>query len=48
MLGLTLLPGVATGSEIMQAMDDGFTELKFFRRCRLAARPCSRPGPGRF
>lgn len=28
--GLTLLPGVATGSEIMQAMDDGFTELKFF------------------
>ena len=28
--GLTLLPGVATGSEIMQAMDDGYTELKFF------------------
>lgn len=28
--GLALLPGVATGSEIMQAMDDGFTELKFF------------------
>lgn len=27
---LALLPGVATGSEIMQAMDDGFTELKFF------------------
>lgn len=29
-LGLPLLPGVATGSEIMQAMEDGYTELKFF------------------
>lgn len=29
-LGLPLLPGVATGSEIMQAQEDGFTELKFF------------------
>ena len=29
-LGLPLLPGVATGSEIMTAQDDGFTELKFF------------------
>jgi len=29
-LGMSLLPGVATGSEIMQAQDDGFTELKFF------------------
>ena len=28
--GLALLPGVATGSEIMQAQEDGFTELKFF------------------
>ena len=28
--GLPLLPGVATGSEIMQAQEDGFTELKFF------------------
>jgi 2-dehydro-3-deoxyphosphogluconate aldolase/(4S)-4-hydroxy-2-oxoglutarate aldolase len=28
--GLPLLPGVATGSEIMAAMDDGHTELKFF------------------
>ena len=27
---LALLPGVATGSEIMQAQEDGFTELKFF------------------
>ncbi len=27
---LALLPGVATGSEIMMAREDGFTELKFF------------------
>ncbi len=29
-LGLPLLPGVATGSEIMKALDDGFFQLKFF------------------
>jgi 2-dehydro-3-deoxyphosphogluconate aldolase/(4S)-4-hydroxy-2-oxoglutarate aldolase len=29
-LGLPLLPGVATGSEIMMAQADGLTELKFF------------------
>ncbi len=29
-LGLPLLPGVATGSEIMAAMEDGYTQLKFF------------------
>ena len=29
-LGLALLPGVATGSEIMMAKEDGYTELKFF------------------
>lgn len=29
-LGLSLLPGVATSSEIMMAQEDGFTELKFF------------------
>ena len=28
--GLPLLPGVATGSEIMMAVADGLTELKFF------------------
>lgn len=28
--GLALLPGVATGSEILMAQEDGFTELKFF------------------
>ena len=27
--GLSLLPGVATGSEIMMAQEDGYTELKF-------------------
>lgn len=29
-VGLALLPGVATGSEIMLAQEAGFTELKFF------------------
>jgi 2-dehydro-3-deoxyphosphogluconate aldolase / (4S)-4-hydroxy-2-oxoglutarate aldolase len=29
-LGLPLLPGVATGSEVMTAQEDGFSELKFF------------------
>ncbi len=29
-LGLPLLPGVATGSEIMMAQEAGYTELKFF------------------
>ena len=29
-VGLPLLPGVATGSEIMMANEDGLTELKFF------------------
>jgi 2-dehydro-3-deoxyphosphogluconate aldolase/(4S)-4-hydroxy-2-oxoglutarate aldolase len=28
--GLSLLPGVTTGSEIMMALEDGYTELKFF------------------
>ena len=28
--GLALLPGVSTASEIMRAMQDGYTELKFF------------------
>jgi len=29
-VGLALLPGVATGGEIMAACEDGFTQLKFF------------------
>jgi 2-dehydro-3-deoxyphosphogluconate aldolase/(4S)-4-hydroxy-2-oxoglutarate aldolase len=29
-LGAAYLPGVATGSEIMAAQDDGYSELKFF------------------
>ena len=29
-LGLPLLPGVATGSEVMQAQEGGYTQLKFF------------------
>lgn len=29
-LGIALLPGVATGSEIMLAQEDGYTQLKYF------------------
>jgi 2-dehydro-3-deoxyphosphogluconate aldolase / (4S)-4-hydroxy-2-oxoglutarate aldolase len=29
-LGLPLLPGVATGSEILMAQEDGYAQLKFF------------------
>jgi 2-dehydro-3-deoxyphosphogluconate aldolase / (4S)-4-hydroxy-2-oxoglutarate aldolase len=29
-IGLPLLPGVATGSEVMAALEGGYTELKFF------------------
>jgi len=29
-LGLALLPGVATGSEILAAQEDGYTAMKFF------------------
>src|SRR5207237_1020723 len=29
-LGLALLPGIATGSEILMCQQDGLTELKFF------------------
>ena len=29
-LGLPLLPGVATGSEVLMCQEDGLTELKFF------------------
>ena len=29
-VGLALLPGVASGSEIMMVQEDGFTQLKFF------------------
>lgn len=29
-LGMPLLPGVATGSEIMMALEDGLTHMKFF------------------
>ena len=39
-LGLPLLPGVATASEVMQAADDGFRFLKFF-----PAVGRGRPGP---
>ena len=38
--GLPLLPGVATGSEVMAAADDGYRLLKFFPAVRPAARRC--------
>ena len=48
-LGLPLLPGVATGSEIMTAQEDGYTELKFFpARAGRRRWRCSRPGKGPF
>ena len=37
-LGLPLLPGVATGSEIMMAQEDGYTELKFFPAMQAGGR----------
>jgi 2-dehydro-3-deoxyphosphogluconate aldolase/(4S)-4-hydroxy-2-oxoglutarate aldolase len=39
-LGLPLLPGVATSSEVMQANADGYDFLKFFRPRPSAAFRC--------
>ena len=41
--GLPLLPGVATGSEIMMAQEDGFTELKFFPAMQAGLKAWSGP-----
>ena len=38
-IGLPLLPGVATGSEIMMAQADGFNELKFFPALQAGGPP---------
>lgn len=46
-LNLPLLPGVATGSEILHAAECGHTALKFFPALQAGACPCSRPGRGR-
>ena len=47
-LGLALLPGVATGSEIMQAQEDGFTELKFFPALQAGGVPMLKAWGGPF
>ena len=47
-LGLPLLPGVATGSEIMQAQEDGFTELKFFPAVQAGGLPMLKAWQGPF
>jgi 2-dehydro-3-deoxyphosphogluconate aldolase/(4S)-4-hydroxy-2-oxoglutarate aldolase len=48
-LGLPLLPGVATGSEILMCQEDGLTELKFFPALQAGGSGrCSRPGLARF
>ena len=47
-LGLALLPGVATGSEIMQAQQDGFTELKFFPALQAGGVPMLKAWGGPF
>ena len=47
-LGLALLPGVATGSEIMMAQEDGFTELKFFPALQAGGAPLLKAWQGPF
>ena len=47
-LGLPLLPGVATGSEIMTAQEDGYTELKFFPAVQAGGLPMLKAWQGPF
>lgn len=47
-LDLPLLPGVATGSKIMQAQEDGYTELKFFPAMQAGGPNLLKAGAGRF
>jgi len=47
-LGLPLLPGVATGSEIMQAQEEGCTELKFFPVMQAGGAPMLKAWSGPF
>ena len=46
--GLPLLPGVATGSEIMMAQEDGFMELKFFPAMQAGGLPMLKAWQGPF
>lgn len=47
-LGLPLLPGVATGSEIMMAQADGYTQLKFFPALQSGGLPMLKAWQGPF
>jgi len=47
-LGLPLLAGVATGSEIMVAQEDGLTELKFFPALQAGGAPMLKAWSGPF
>jgi 2-dehydro-3-deoxyphosphogluconate aldolase/(4S)-4-hydroxy-2-oxoglutarate aldolase len=46
--GLPLLPGVATGSEILLAQEDGYTELKFFPAMQAGGVPMLKAFGGPF
>jgi 2-dehydro-3-deoxyphosphogluconate aldolase / (4S)-4-hydroxy-2-oxoglutarate aldolase len=47
-LGIALLPGVATGSEIMLAQEDGYTNLKFFPALQAGGLPMLKAWQGPF
>ena len=47
-LGLPLLPGVATGSEIMTAQADGYQQLKFFPAIQAGGIPMLKAWQGPF
>ncbi|MET0541994.1 MAG: bifunctional 4-hydroxy-2-oxoglutarate aldolase/2-dehydro-3-deoxy-phosphogluconate aldolase [Variovorax sp.] len=47
-IGLPLLPGVATGSEIMLAQEDGYTQLKFFPAMQAGGLPMLKAWQGPF
>ncbi|MET3513050.1 2-dehydro-3-deoxyphosphogluconate aldolase/(4S)-4-hydroxy-2-oxoglutarate aldolase [Pseudacidovorax sp. 1753] len=47
-LGLPLLPGVATGSEIMMAQEDGYQQLKFFPALQAGGAPMLKAWQGPF
>jgi 2-dehydro-3-deoxyphosphogluconate aldolase/(4S)-4-hydroxy-2-oxoglutarate aldolase len=47
-LGLPLLPGVATGGEIMAAQEDGYNQLKFFPAMQAGGLPMLKAWQGPF
>lgn len=47
-LGLALLPGVATGSEILMAQEDGYDALKFFPALQSGGAPMLKAWAGPF